>query len=217
MTTLATMRSRVALALGNKQGLNDTIDLNLNEATLQHTMRVKPKEMQKTATFSVSSATAAYNLSSNVGSDVYAVMFVRNTTDDDPLSQGTEREWHNSNQDTSQSSNLGKPHRWVHIEDDIVLFAQIPDSTSRTIQVRYLQRPATMTSAVDFPLNEEHERPVEQLAKALTWLDIGNETKAGASFNAYEALLTARFQPEEVEDEHGVFQVHPISNLDGAD
>lgn len=213
------MRSRVSFGLSNKGAIDSRIDNNLNEATLQHTLRVRPKEMQKSTTFSVSNATAAYNIDSTVATDadLYAVLYVRNNTDDVPLLQAVETDWNNAQRDTSVSSNLGEPHKWLHIEDDLILFEQIPDSTSRTIAVRYLRRPATMTSSVDFPLLEEHERPVEQLAKALTWLDLGNTEKARAAFESYEMLVNGRQQPEQTEDEHSHFQLMPVDNLYEAD
>lgn len=217
MTSLATMNSRVAFGLGQKGGISSHIDTALNEATLQHVLRVKPKESQDNGSFSITNATAAYDLGTNVSTSAYAVMYVRNTTDDEVLVQGTEYEWHLQKQDTSVASNLGQPHKWAHVEDDLVIYDKIPDSTSRTIEVRFLARPATMTSAVAFPLEEEHERVVEQLAKSLVWLDLGNEQKAISAMQSYEALLEVRFQPEEVEDEHAIFQMTPVSNLDNAD
>lgn len=214
MTTLATMRSNVSFGLGAKGGINSQIDNALNEATLQHVLTVKPKEMQATETFSTSSATAAYNLATATGStDIYAILYVRNTTDDLPLILGDETEWNNSRQDSSVSSNLGRPNKWIHIEDDIVLYSMIPDSTTRTISLRYLKRPPTMTSAVAFPLNEEHERPVEQLAKALLWIDLGNDAKATAAKALYDQMISVRMEPVGVEDEQSMFHLQPLDNL----
>jgi hypothetical protein len=70
-----------------------------------------------------------------------------------------------------------------------------------------------MTSSVDFPLNDEHIRPVEQLAKHLTWLDLGNEEKAIAALNSYEALLATRQQPLDMEDMSPEFRFTPVHNL----
>lgn len=218
MTTLSTLRSRVSFGLGQKGGINDQIDNALNEATLRHVLRTKPKEMQATKTFSAANATAAYNIVSTVGvSDLYAVLYVRNNTDDLPLMQGNETEYNNSKQDSTVSSNLGRPNKWLHIEDDLVLYEQIPDSTSRTISVRYLKRPATMTSAVDFPLDEHHERPVEQLAKALVWADLGNDAKFTSSMNIYQQMAFERQEPEMLEDEHSMFHIQPLDGLYDAD
>lgn len=212
--TLAQMRSRVKVAMGNKSGIDDTIDNNLNEATLQHTITVRPKEMQTSDTFTTTSTQAEYDITSDLSiSDCYAVLYVRDNTDDVPLEQGNETEYNNSRQDSSVTSNLGDPRKWVHIEDSLVLYAQIPDSTSRTIKWRYLKRPATMTSAVDFPLFDEHIRPVEQLAKAYTWLDLGNEAKAQAALESYQRIISGRFSPEEMEDESPEMRLTPVHNL----
>lgn len=214
MTTLATMRARVLLALGNKGGITNLIDANLNEATLQHTFTVQPKEAQVSTTFSVTSAQASYDISSDLSiTDLYAVLYVRDNTDDVPLEQGNETEYNNSRQDSTVASNLGAPRKWLHIDDDLILYAQIPNSTARTIGLRYLQRPPTMTSSQDFPLLREHERPVEQLAKALTWLDLGNDAKATVAFDSYNSLITGRFSPEQTEDESPEFRLSPVHNL----
>ena len=214
--TLAQMRSRVAFALGNKSGINDFIDRNLNEATLQHTLRVHPKEMQTSTTFSTTGAIAEYGISDgdtvNV-SDLYGILYVRDSTDDVPLEQGNETEWNDSKQSLTDTSRHGDPRKWLHIERKLVLYAQIPNTDSRTIKVRYLKRPATMTSSVDFPLNDEHIRPVEQLAKALTWLDLGNEEKAQAALAAYETLVAERFEPIDIEDMSPEFRFTPVHNL----
>ncbi len=217
MTTLVTMRGRVKTGIGGKQGFDTEVDLALNEAQIQHVITVKPAESQESATFSIVSATASYNIITNVNADAYAIMYVRNTTDDEPLVQGTVYEWHLQNQDGTVSSNVGKPHKWVHVEDDIVLYDKIPDATARTIKVLYLTLPVTMTTAVDFELQKEHERPVEQLAKSLLWLDLGNEAKAASALQAYQELVTSRFEPEQVEDENAIFQMQPIDNLYEAD
>jgi len=66
---------------------------------------------------------------------------------------------------------------------------------------------------VNFPLNTEQERPVEQLAKALSWLDLGNEAKAAAAMAAYEALITTRFEPLDMEDMSPEFHFTPVHNL----
>jgi hypothetical protein len=142
-------------------------------------------------------------------------LYVRDSTDDTPLEQGSETEWNNSRQSLTDTSLHGDPTKWLHIEHKLVLYAQIPNSDSRTIKVRYLKRPATMTSSVDFPLNDEHIRPVEQLAKALTWLDLGNEEKAAAANAAYENLLSTRFEPLDMEDMSPEFRLTPIHNLVG--
>jgi hypothetical protein len=210
------MRSRVKLAMANKTNIDDTIDRNLNEATLQHTLRVRPKEMQTSTTFSTTGAIAeyGYGISDTIAvSDLYAFLYVRDSTDDVPLVQGNETEWNDSRQSLTDTALHGDPRRWLHIERKLVLYAQIPDSTSRTIKVRYLKRPATMTSSVDFPLNDEHIRPVEQLAKHLTWLDLGNEEKAIAALNSYEALLATRQQPLDMEDMSPEFRFTPVHNL----
>ena len=216
MATLAQMRGRVKLALGNKAGIDSTIDNNLNEATLQHTLRVHPKEMQTSTTFSTSGATAeyGYGISDTIAvSDLYAILYVRDSTDDIPLVQGNETEWNNSKQSLTDTSMHGDPRRWLHIERKLVLYSQIPNGDTRTIKIRYLKRPATITSSVDFPLNDEHIRPVEQLAKALTWLDLGNEEKAAAALQAYETLVSQRFEPIDLEDMSPEHQFYPVHNL----
>jgi len=210
------MRGRVKLALANKEGMDATINQNLNEATLQHTLRVHPKEMQTSTTFATTGAIAeyGYGISDTIAvSDLYAFLYVRDSTDDVPILQGNETEWNDSRQSLTDTALHGDPRKWLHIEKKLVLYAQIPDTTSRTIKVRYLKRPATMTSAVDFPLNAEHERPVEQLAKALTWLDLGNEEKAQAAVAAYESLIGARFEPVDFEDMSPEFRFTPVHNL----
>ncbi len=217
MTTLAAMRGRVKIGIGNKQGFDDQVDLALNEAQIQHVITVKPAESQESTTFSIVSATAAYNIITSVNADAYAIMYVRNTTDDEPLVQGTVYEWHLQNQDATVASNVGKPHKWAHVEDDLVLYDQIPDATARTIKVLYLTLPVLMTSAVDFELQKEHERPVEQLAKSMLWLDLGNEQKAASALQAYQELVAARFEPEQIEDENAIFQMQPIEGLYEAD
>jgi len=70
-----------------------------------------------------------------------------------------------------------------------------------------------MTSSVDFPLREEHERPVESLAKALLWADLGNIQKAQAMQQVYQSLLNSRFEPEEVQDSQAMHFFQPMDNL----
>jgi len=130
MTTLATMRNRVSFGMGAKSNLSAQIDLALNEATLQHTLTVKPREMQKSTTFSSVDGTAAYNLDSSVATDgdLYAILYVRDQTNDLPLLQGDETSYHLENQDATVAGNKGRPNRWIHIEDDLVIYSLIPDA-----------------------------------------------------------------------------------------
>jgi hypothetical protein len=196
-TALATLRSRVRFRVGNKTSINDRIDDNLNKAVLHFVLEARPQEAVTSSTATTtSSGTAAYNLAS----DVLAIMAVRDTTNDREILNGSLEHYNSFKQDTSDSSTLGKPRRWVRIANQIIFYQKIPDGAYAT-KYWYLQRPTTMDSSNGFPLNLEHEEPVVELATAFTWRDLNAQDKAQLHFSAYREMVAAREEPEEIEDE----------------
>jgi hypothetical protein len=214
--TLAQMRSRVKIMVGGKTQIDDLIDDNLNEAILQLTGEVRPQELKEDTTFSAVSTQSEYTFNvtgSDVGvTDLYAVLMVRDNTLDREIKQGDEYEFNRLKQDTTDSSSLGDPNRWVRMDNSLWLYNKIPDSTTRTIGLWYLQRPATMTASQDFPLNEEWRKPVERLAAALTWTDLNKPALAAMHMSAYREMIALKESPDGIEDEAPEAQMVPVSN-----
>lgn len=209
--TLADMRTRVKILVGNKSGMDDHIDDNINEAVLQLLQEVMPQEVWTDTSFSLTASTAEYTFSSSPISktDVWCVVMMRNTTDDEEIPRGGPRHYNRLGQDTSDASNLGKPTRWTRIGNKLVIYNKIPDSTSRTVKLTYIARPTTMDASNDFPLNEEWRKPVEALAAALTWTHLNDMQKASLHMSSYRELITLRQKPEEKEDEAPEAQLVP--------
>jgi len=211
--TLATIRSRISFKCGAKAGINSIIDENLNEAILQVIQEAKPEEMMTTTTWSTSSATAAYTFATIGVTNVLIPLYVRNNTDDYELKHRSYEEWDRYRQATS-SSDVGNPHLWTRLTNSVILFAQIPDSSSRTMQLTYLQKPTRLSADSDtFPLNDEWKRPAEELAAAMTLRDI-NSPQAEGKFAAYQAMMLRRISipGEESATPEGMAFI-PISNL----
>ena len=212
MAVLSDILSRVKFRTGFREGADDHITSNINEATRHTIFRVRPQEMQATTTFATSNATASYAFST-IASDLLAVLFVRDNTDDVPLLRGDIEHFNRLQQDTSDTSNLGDPRRWARQGNNLILYSKIPDSTSRTIKLTYLKDFTDLSAAGDtFPLNDEWLLPVEQYAAGLTFLDLNANDKATAKFTAYEQMISSRESPKGIEDESAWSQMFPISN-----
>jgi hypothetical protein len=201
---------------GGKTQIDDTIDDNINEAILQLIQEVRPHEVTTSTTFSMVANQAAYTFNvtgSDVGvTDLFAVIMVRDDTEDWEIKQGSEREYNRLRQDTSVTATTGNPHRWARIGNSLYLYNKIPDATN-TVEIFYLQRPTTMDASNDFPLNEEWRKPVERLAAALTWTDLNKPLLAQLHASAYREMIALRQTPEGIEDEAPEAQLIPVSNL----
>lgn len=212
--TLVQMRARVKRMAGGKTQIDDLIDDNINEAILQLIQEVRPHEVTEYTSFSAANTQSEYTFSGDISiTDCWAIVMVRDETKDWEIKQGSERQYNRLRQDTSVSSTLGNPHRWTRIGNSLYLYNKIPDSTTRTIGLYYVERPVTMTTSQDFPLNEEWRKPVEKLAAALTWNDLNKPELYTLHYDAYEKMLARRQTPKGVEDEAPEAQFVPISNM----
>lgn len=214
--TLGTMRTKVKFEVGNKNGIDQIIDDAINDAIIEVVSAFQPQEMITSATGSTANQTSSYSFSSIFSAtDVLAIVGVRNDTDDYRLKNGSLLEFLLSRTDTSSASNFGRPNKWTRQGDNLILYSMIPDSTSRTIRMYYVQRPAEITAdATAFPLNREWERPVALLGASYVWGSLNNVEKAGLKENQYAATVTRRETPEELEDESPERQLVPMSNVD---
>ena len=212
MAVLSDILARVKFRSGSKTGADSQVTANINEATRHTILRARPQEMQTTATFATSSGTSSYAFST-IATDLLAVLYVRDNTDDVPLLRGDIEHFNRLQQDTSDASNLGDPRRWTRQGNNLILYSKIPDGTSRTIKLTYLKDFTDLVNSGDtFPLNEEWLLPVEQYASALTMLDLNAEAKASAKFAVYEQMISSRESPKGIEDESSWSQMYPISN-----
>lgn len=210
--TLADMRTRVKLRCGNKSGIDSQINDNINEAILQLVQEMRPQECWEDIPFSTSEGTSVYSFSSDIGvsTTVFAVLMVRDDTDDVEILRGGIREYNRIKRDTDVASNLGDPRRWTRQENNLILYSKIPDDTTRTIRMTYLEEPDEMTSDTDtFPLNDEWRLPVERLATALTWADLNDMQKHNVHMSLYREMLALRERPEALEDEAPEAQIVP--------
>lgn len=215
-TTHSVMQTNVKLLCGNKNGIDDTITANINHAIKQLVMQMRPQEAWATTTFSTSSATATYAIGSGSAinvADFLAVLMVRNNTDDVEIKRGGMRSFNRNLQDTTNSSALGRPNRWARQGNNLILYNKIPDSTTRTIKLTYLKRPADISGTTAFPLNDEWIRPVELLAAALTFTDLNDNEHAQLKFAAYDKLLAAYDKPENIEEEAPEASVMFVHNI----
>lgn len=210
--TLLAMRTRVKLRCGNKSGIDSVIDDNLNEATRQIVQEMKPQECWKDYPFSTVSGTAEYSFTTmGVSNIAYAILMVRDDTDDVPIQRGGIQEYNATKQDASDASNLGDPHRWTRLENNLILYSKIPDGTTRTVRMVCLEFPAEMTANTDtFPLNDEWRLPVERLATALTWADLNDINKHNMHMSLFREMLAMREKPESIEDECPEAQIIPV-------
>jgi len=216
--TLGTIRTKVKFELGNKSGIDQIIDDAINDAIIEVISTWRPQEMVTSATGSVANQTSSYSFSSIFSAtDVLAIIGVRNDTDDYRLKNGSLLEFMLAPTSTT-ATNFGRPNKWTRQGNNLILYSQIPDATSRTIRIYYVQRPAEITTdATAFPLNREWERPVVLLAASYVWGALNNAEKASLKDQQYQATVLRRDKPEEIEDESPERQMWPMSNLSGGD
>jgi hypothetical protein len=199
--------------VGNRTSIDSQIDDNINLAIREIALTAKPQELWVSTTFTTSDATAEYAFSgmSTPVTDLAAVLFVRDNTKDVPLKRGSLSGY--LNQKISASPPTGEPNYWTRFGNTLVLYSEIPDGTSRTMRMLYLQRPAALSGDTDtFPLNAEWEQPAKLLASAYTWLDLNNVEKAQLKMQAYDRYMATVDTPEEVERESPESSFQFISN-----
>lgn len=215
MATLGDIRSRVKFEVGNYQGGDSRIDDAINDAIIEIALTWKPQELIATATGTTSNQTAEYTFSSTFSAtDVLAIRGVRNDTDDYRMKRGSLLEYLLVPRDTNEGSNFGRPNKWTRRGNSLVLYSQIPDSTSRTIRIYYVQRPTALSADADtFPLNREWERPTILLASAYLWASLNNTEKSRWKNTQYEMSVARRDQPEDIEDESPEVQLVPVANV----
>jgi hypothetical protein len=213
MAALSDIRTDVKFMLGNRVGIDGQIDDNINMAIREIALTAKPQELWTFTTFTTSDATAEYAFSSmsTPVTDLMAVLFVRDNTKDVALKRGGISDY--LNQKNSNSPPTGNPNRWTRFANTLVLYSEIPDATSRTMRMLYLQRPAALSADSDtFPLNVEWEQPAKLLASAYTWLDLNNAEKAALKFQAYDRYMSTVDTPEELEQESPETSLMFVSN-----
>ena len=215
MATLLEVRTDVKFMVGNRNGIDSQIDDNINMAVREFALSIRPQELWASTTFTTVDATAEYAFSamSTPVTDLMAVMFIRDNTDDVPVKRGGLSDYLNNKIDTTKATNLGDPNRWTRFANTLVLYSKIPNSTARTMRMIYLQRPAALSADTDtFPLNAEWEQPVKLLASAYTWLDLNNAEKAQLKFQAYDRFVATIDKPEAIEDESPETSFQFVSN-----
>jgi hypothetical protein len=215
MATLLQVRSDVKFMCGNRNGIDSQIDDNINMAIREFALTVKPQELWLSTTFTTVDATAEYTFSSmsTPVTDLMAILFVRDNTKDIPVKRGGLADYLNQKLDATKSGNTGDPNRWTRFGNALVLYNKIPDSTSRTMRMLYLQRPAALSGDTDtFPLNAEWEQPVKLLAAAYTWLDLNNVEKSNLKIAAYDRFIGTIDSPEQLEDESPESNMVFVSN-----
>jgi hypothetical protein len=207
------MRATVKRMCGGVTQMDDAIDDNINEAILQLITEVRPDEVTEYTSFSCVANQAEYTFSGDISiTDCYAVLMVRDETEDWEIKKGDEYEFNRLKQDTSNSATTGNPHRWIRLGNSLILYNKIPDGTN-TIGLWYLERSVTMTTSQDFPLNEEWRKPAERLAAAITWTDLNKPQLAQLHASAYREMVALRQNPGGIEDEVPEAQIVPTSNL----
>ena len=207
--TIENLRSRVKFRLGSKSGMDGRIDDNINKAIIHLIRQVRPQEAVSSST---STTTSSGTIEYSLASDVLAIMAVRDTTNDREILNGSLPHFNTFKQDTSDSSTLGKPRRWTRIANKLVLYQKIPDG-AYALKYWYLKRPTKMDSSNDFPLNDEWEEPVVELATAFSWRDLNAMDKAQLHFTAYGEMVQSGEKPEEIEDEVPEGGLLPVSNI----
>lgn len=215
-TTHNAMLSNIRYMCGNKNGIDATITANINHAIKQLVLQVRPQEAWALTTFSTSSSTAVYAIASGSAisiADFMNVLMVRNNTNDVEIKRGDMRSYNRNLQDTSNTASLGRPNRWTRRANSLILYNKIPDSTTRTIALTYLKRPADISGTTAFPLNDEWIRPCELLAAGMTFTDLADMANANLKFSAYDKALGAFDKPENIEDEAPEASIMLVHNL----
>lgn len=227
--SLVTMRENVKFKIGRKEGMDSTIDAKINEAVLYVLSVYRPQDMWGRAFATTVSGQAEYTFNIAASDlqtaapddvlDLYAILMVRDQTNDREILRGSMRHFNRLRQDTSVASTLGPPRRWTREANQLILYSRIPNATALTVKVTYLRRPPVMVEAappdpaVDFPLNEEWQGPVEEYAAFLLWTDLNEANKAAAKLSAFQTkvgAITGLDKPEAIEDEAPEAAVRPF-------
>jgi hypothetical protein len=215
MTLLSTIRTDVKFMVGNRNGIDDQIDDNINLAIREIALGTRPQELWVSTTFTTSSGVAEYPFAtmSTPVTDLMAVMFIRNSTADVTVKRGGLSDYFN-NKIVATGFPTGDPNRWTRFGNTLVLYSQIPDGASRTMRMLYLQRPAALSADSDtFPLNAEWEQPVKLLASSYTWTDLNNTEKAVLKMQAYDRYMQTVDTPVDIEDMAPEASLQFVSNL----
>jgi hypothetical protein len=212
--TLGTMRTKVKFECGNKSGIDTVMNDAINDAIIEIASTFQPQELLASASGSTANQTSSYSFSSVFSiTDLLAIVGVRNTTDDYRMKRGSMLEFMMQRKSTSNASGFGRPNKWARQGNNLILYSLIPDSTARTVEVYYVQRPAELTADADvFPLNREWERPVALLAASYVWGSLNNVEKSALKDQQYQATVSRRDTPEEMEDESPETQLVMVSN-----
>lgn len=183
MTTRATLEADLKFRLGNPNDVDSQITLAIQYSYAELVTSIRIPETQESAVINLdTSATYAGP------PDLFAPVSLRNLTDGKQLTQRS-IQWYDLQRDTTTT---GEPTVYVWWRNEIILQPP-PDTTARTIQLRYLKRlPALSASATASALPAEWDEVIVQggLARMQDWLGLKQE--ALLAWTTYSQLIQRR-------------------------
>lgn len=182
--TRAQLEADVKFRLGSRTDIDAQITSVVQMAYNELMTSVHIPEVQETAIMATSDGVPVYALPS----DFYSLESVRNNTDGERLIQLSAKQY-----DEIRDTNLKqKPTHYLWWRNEIT-FYPMPDSTQRTILLRYMKRlPALSTVNTTSALPREWDEVIEQGAVFRLYRWMGQKSEAQAEYAEYVAMLQRR-------------------------
>ena len=204
----------VEAQIGRVNQVRSTVKSKINAAIQHITWEQRPPEMRASTTQVTSDATSSYAL----GSDVYAIILVRNNSAGGErflLRPGSIEEFDAMAQDSTAT---GSPGRWVTEGNNLIIYDAIPDDNSGsnyTLRYRYLKRPTTLSLDADqTDLNAEWDEPTILLASAYMFRALNNEARAAILMGDYRTEVQLRNTRNMIEFEAEDTGLQPFVPID---
>ena len=173
--TRAQLEALLKFRIGNRSD----IDTQLTDATTlaydELTTSIRVPETQESAVLTLSTSDVETRTIYAVPADLYAIVGVRNATDEKSLTAMTVREY----DQVRGTGTPGEPRRYVWWRNELIIHPA-NDETARTLLMRYLKRlPALSASTSLSALPREWDEVIVQgaLFRLLRWLGLTEESE----------------------------------------
>lgn len=203
--TLANLLQECEDATGRKDK-QTSFTRAINAAVIELIFKVRMSEFHNTKAFSTAANTMSYALDANE----FAIMSVRDLTNNKPL---TPKEILQLDDITaSHTTGAGDPTKWTLWESKILLFEEIPDSVL-SMQRRGLKRPTKLSALSDsLATPDEWDDVVVTLSISKAFVSIGQLEDATQARSIVDAIVAGRATPEQIKKEHTANQFFVFSD-----
>ena len=190
--TLATARTQMQIALGNRTDVNDLIDDQYNFAIQEVATMYEFPELKATETIAMADGDFDYSLAA----DFYAPIGVFDETNDRELN--ILNKWDFEQTDETDTGPI--PHNCAFYANVLYIWSKVPDGTTTSIRVDYWKRISELTQDGDVHgLPYEWERGIRLKQAAFVFDLLGMEEKSGAKTQEFDRWLSRIKSPKSQE------------------